>query len=225
MKKSQILVFLLILIADIIVVSLGFETGEFIFKPLICIWLMACFVLQTREIQSDLKRWLLAGLLLSWMGDVLLIFAGYDAIYFLLGLSAFLIAHIFYILLFHFIRLKENIKSRWWLVLPVVVYYGFIISLLGPSLGDMRLPVRVYGIIISFMLMLGSHMIYSTKKVAGYFIFSGALLFVISDSILAINKFYQSFELAGLLIMLTYGLAQLFITVGVIRYLSSTYKG
>ena len=224
MNKSQLFIFLLILIADIVAICFDFEIGEFFFKPLICIWLMACFVQQTREIQSNLKRWLLGGLLFSWAGDLLLIFAGYDSLFFLLGLSAFLIAHIFYILLFHFIRLKENISSRWWLVLPVVVYYGFIISLLGPYLGDMKLPVRIYGIIISFMLMLGSHMMYNTKKIAGYLIVCGALLFVLSDSLLAINKFYQPFELTSLFIMLTYGLAQLFITMGVIRYLSSAYK-
>jgi hypothetical protein len=49
-------------------------------------------------------------------------------------------------------------------------------------------------------------------------------LFVISDSALAINKFYQSFELAGIIIMLTYGLAQLFIIEGVMRYITSDYK-
>jgi uncharacterized membrane protein YhhN len=48
---------------------------------------------------------------------------------------------------------------------------------------------------------------------------TGALLFVVSDSTLAINKFYQSFEIAGVVIMLTYGLAQLFIVEGANRYI------
>jgi len=47
------------------------------------------------------------------------------------------------------------------------------------------------------------------------------VLFVISDSVLAINKFYQPFEAANVIIMLTYGLAQLFIVTGAIRYLQS----
>ena len=47
----------------------------------------------------------------------------------------------------------------------------------------------------------------------------GALLFVISDSVLAVNKFYESFELSGLVIMFTYGLAQLFITEGAMKYI------
>ena len=51
---------------------------------------------------------------------------------------------------------------------------------------------------------------------------AGAFLFVVSDSVLAINKFYQSFEAAGIIIMLTYALAQLFIIKGATRYIRST---
>ena len=53
---------------------------------------------------------------------------------------------------------------------------------------------------------------------------TGALLFVISDSVLAVNKFYYSFEWAGVVIMLTYGLAQLFICEGAIKYITSIDK-
>lgn len=223
MKKGQILIFLLLLTAELIVVFLGFETGEFLFKPLLCIWLLACFVLQTRLVRSELKKWFILALVFSWLGDVLLLFAGYDPIYFLLGLSAFLVAHVFYILFFHFIRVRENTKARWWLVPPVVIYYGTLIWLLSPYLGDMVLPVRVYGIVISFMLMLAMHMNYIKHKRAGLLMLAGAILFVISDSILAINKFYQPFGAAGLFVMLTYGVAQLFLTAGAIHYLVGTH--
>jgi hypothetical protein len=47
---------------------------------------------------------------------------------------------------------------------------------------------------------------------------------VISDSVLAINKFYEAFEPAGFIIMLTYGSAQLLIVEGGRRYLTSTSK-
>jgi len=81
--------------------------------------------------------------------------------------------------------------------------------------------VRIYGIVICFMLLLAMHMAFMRKKQGGGWMTAGAFLFVISDSLLAINKFYSSFEGAGLLIMLTYGLAQLFITEGAIRYIRS----
>ena len=53
---------------------------------------------------------------------------------------------------------------------------------------------------------------------------TGALLFVISDSVLAVNKFHHSFEIADVVIMLTYGLAQLFIVEGAIKYITSIDK-
>jgi uncharacterized membrane protein YhhN len=68
------------------------------------------------------------------------------------------------------------------------------------------------------MLLLALHLFFIRNKRAGLFMLLGAVLFVISDSMLAINKFYQPFNGAGLLIMLTYGLAQFFIIRGAILY-------
>jgi len=223
-KKYRILLFAAILFADLVAVQQHYKIAEYIFKPLIVIWLLAYFVLQTKLVRSNLKKWIIAALLFSWLGDVLLMLQDDNSLFFLLGLSAFLVAHIFYIIIFHFIRLNENVKSRWWLVVTVALYYLILISLLSPHLGDMKLPVRIYAIAISFMFMLAMHMLFIKNKNAGFLLMTGALLFVLSDSILAINKFYQSFEVAGIFVMLTYGLAQLFITEGAIRYISSAYK-
>lgn len=223
-KRYWLILFCAILTANLVAVQLNYKIAEYIFKPLSIIWLLAYFILQLRTVRSNLKKWIIAALLFSWLGDVLLMLQNDNSLFFLLGLSAFLVAHIFYILFFHFIRVKENVKSRWWLVLIVALYYLILISLLSPHLGDMKLPVRIYAIVISFMFMLAMHMLFITNKNAGLLLMTGALLFVLSDSILAINKFYQSFEIAGIVVMLTYGLAQLFITEGAIRYISSAYK-
>jgi uncharacterized membrane protein YhhN len=82
----------------------------------------------------------------------------------------------------------------------------------------MKIPVLVYGIVISVMFLLALHMLFIKNKEAGKLMMFGALLFIASDSILAINKFYESFEYAGIAIMLTYGIAQLLITLGAVRY-------
>ena len=218
-KKYRIIVFLFILLADLIAVQLNYKIAEYVFKPLIVIWLFAYFILQTRLVKSDLKKWIIIALLFSWLGDVLLMLQGDNSVFFLLGLSAFLLAHMCYILFFHFVRTRENVKSRWYLLLIVVVYYTFLISILSPWLGEMKLPVRIYGIVISFMFMLAMHMLFIKNKTAGLSMMIGASLFVISDSVLAINKFYQPFPQAAVIIMLTYGLAQFFITEGASRYI------
>ena len=225
MKKNyRIILFSLILLAELTGIQLKNETIQFIFKPLLVIVLGSYFISKTYSVINSLKGWIVAALFFSWAGDVLLMFQAKKEIFFLLGLVAFLFAHVCYIIFFHGIRVRESIKSNVWLLFIVVIYYAALISLLSPHLGDMKLPVRIYGIVISFMFMLAMHMLFIKNKIAGRLMMIGALLFVISDSVLAINKFYQSFEVAGILIMLTYGLAQLFIIEGAMQYITSKYK-
>ena len=67
-------------------------------------------------------------------------------------------------------------------------------------------------------------MFFIKNKKAGKLMMIGALLFVISDSVLAVNKFYSSFMEAGMIIMFTYGIAQLLIVQGAIEYISRDKK-
>jgi uncharacterized membrane protein YhhN len=130
-----------------------------------------------------------------------------------------LIAHIFYILFFLVVRSREKLRSNLVLLIIVLFYYVSFISFLGPYLGEMKMAVRIYGIVISYMFMLAMHMLFLDNRLAGRLMMAGAALFVVSDSVLAINKFYREFTLAGPLIMITYGFAQLLIVEGVINYL------
>jgi uncharacterized membrane protein YhhN len=220
MRPALWLIFFLIaFIANLVSIQLQNETLQLISKPLIILTLVIYFLSATRSFNNKLEKWVVAALLFSWLGDVLLMFQEKNAVFFLLGLSAFLIAHIFYIVFFHNIKTKEKISSRWWLLLPVAIYYAVLIAVLYPHLADMKIPVPVYGIVISFMLLLALHMLFIKNENAGLGMMLGALLFIASDSVLAFNKFYRSFESAGLIIMITYGLAQLFIVKGAVKYI------
>ena len=86
----------------------------------------------------------------------------------------------------------------------------------------MKIPVLVYGVVISTMLLLALHLIFIKKREAGLWMVGGAVLFVISDSILAVNKFYHPFAGSGAAIMITYGLAQFCIIKGAIKYLCAS---
>ena len=104
------------------------------------------------------------------------------------------------------------------------IYYAILIILLNPSLAaaDMQMPVIIYGLVISLMLVLALHMLYSRNKEAGKLMATGAALFVLSDSLLAVNKFYHPFSYAGTAVMLTYGLAQYQLISGVYVYFPKT---
>ncbi|MBP9102511.1 MAG: lysoplasmalogenase [Chitinophagaceae bacterium] len=223
-QKHWTFLFAIVLLGELIGIQLQNSILQFIFKPLIIPVVIGYFDSQINDITKGYNKWIVAALIFSWIGDVLLMFQDKKDIFFLLGLSSFLLAHVFYIIYFHQVRVKEKVKSNPWLLVIVVIYYAALISFLSPYLGDMKLPVRIYGIVISFMFMLALHMLFIKNKQAGKWMMIGALLFVLSDSLLALNKFYQSFEFASVMIILTYALAQLFIVKGAVDYFNSAVK-
>ena len=225
MKKNVwIVLFTFILLADLIAVYLGKDSWRYASKTLLMPLLVIYFVTAAKSIGEGLKKWIVLALVFSWGGDVLLLFESKNSLFFLSGLSSFLIAHIFYIFFFQGIRVRENISGRIWLLLPVVVYYVIFIAILSPLPASMKLPVQIYGVVISFMLMLALHTGFIKNKKAAGWMMTGAVLFILSDSLLALNKFYSSFPYAGIAVMLTYGMAQLCITGGAVKYICNSGK-
>ena len=223
-KKFWIILYLAVLAADLFAVYTNNETLRYITKPLLMPLLIVLFIFQTTGFNSSLKKWIVLALAFSWAGDVLLIFESTNGNFFIFGLVAFLIGHIFYILFFENVIRKEGLRKNYWWFLPVIVYYIALIYFLSPKLGDMRLPVRIYGIVISYMLIQALQTGRIKNMAAATLMIGGAVLFITSDSILAVNKFYESFAYAGIAIMLTYGIAQLLITLGAVKYISSASK-
>jgi uncharacterized membrane protein YhhN len=226
MKKSaDLFLFAISLIADLSGIYLQNESLVYAAKPVIVISLMLYFFSQTSAAQSNLKKLIAGALFFSWAGDILLMFEPKISTLFIFGLIAFLAAHLFYIFFFAAIMTNENVRLKRNLLIPVLIYYAALILFLYPHLEKMRWPVKGYGLAISSMFLLALHLLFIKNKPAGQLMMAGALLFVLSDSVLALNKFYQPFEFAGIIIMLTYGLAQLFIIAGSAGYLRSAKSG
>jgi uncharacterized membrane protein YhhN len=219
-----ILLFLIVLAGDLVAIQFHDNLLHSVFKPLIIPVIIGYLDSQVKNLTKSISKWVLYALLFSLAGDVLLMFQEKNSIFFLLGLSAFLIAHIFYIIFFNNVWIIEKVRNNYFLVVVVLVYYVALISILLPNLGDMKIPVLVYGFVISWMLMMALNMLFIRNKQAGQWIVTGAFLFVLSDSLLAMNMFYQPFASAGVLIMLTYGLAQFFIVQGVVIYIHRRNK-
>ena len=135
----------------------------------------------------------LIGLLLSLGGDIALIFQE-NRKAFTIGLALFLAAHIAYIVVF--ILLGK--VSTWELLSGVALLATAIMfyRLLAPNLGSMKVPVIAYIVIISLMvnqaLASFSSPIFSSTQ--AWMIASGALLFYISDVILAANRFWKPWK-------------------------------
>ena len=168
----------------------------------------------------ETKNLLLISLLFSWLGDCVLLFADQDELYFIIGLALFLVAHLF--LVFLFIDQKretfqqKNSKFSIGIGLIAIYLIGMLLLLI-PGLGDLKLPVTLYAIVISIMLSLALRGIYHWEKESKHIVFIGAISFVISDSILAIDKFYTGISKDTFWVMLTYLIAQFCITYGILK--------
>ncbi|WP_427873136.1 lysoplasmalogenase [Flavobacterium sp. MMS24-S5] len=163
---------------------------------------------------------LLAALVLSWLGDVILLFTDLGEIYFILGLLCFLSAHIIYCILFNKqkrIRKKQNKPIFIFGSILIAVYLIGMVSVLMPHLGDLEIPVSIYASIISIMLLFAFNGFLVWEKPGNQLVFLGAIFFIISDSILAVNKFYAPIPKSSFFIMLTYLLAQYLIVVGILK--------
>ena len=150
------------------------------------------------------------------MGDILLIFEGRP--FFILGLLSFLLAHVLFVLIFR--SRAGTIKLDFYTVvcsLFILSYYFFFMKFLWPHLGAMRIPVLAYAFVISGMLWMALQLLRSTSSLRGHIVL-GALFFVVSDSLLSIQLFYSSFELAHFYVMLTYLLAQLLLVYGILNF-------
>lgn len=194
--------------------AFGIPWLEQLSKPLLVPVLIGYFLNVTRGHSSKNRSLVLIALICAWVGDVALMFDSQYPILFIVGLSGFLLAHMHYI--YVFVRSGKRIHSLpkiMWGVIPLFVLYTVgLLSKLWPYLNELQIPVFIYALVL--MLMGIAAMVRNVKT--GYqCVLFGALLFVVSDSLLAFNKFITPLNNSGLYIMTTYSFAQLFIVLGV----------
>ena len=164
--------------------------------------------------------WFGVGILLSLLGDVLLMISLERM--FLSGLAAFLLAHISYIIGF-----KEQLlnTTAWSFVLMFFLLLNGV-RLIRRIVGSMRAkgqnamvnPVIIYSLVISLMLYAAMSTIFDPawKTSASFLVSMGAFLFLLSDLILAWNRFVSPVKNERILNSVTYHLGQIGLIAGVI---------
>jgi uncharacterized membrane protein YhhN len=225
MFKNHTIIYILFgLVALLDIISIEFFPGlRYFTKPLLMPLLMLAYFLEARPL-GFFSIILLSGLFFSWLGDILLMLEELDGSLFIGGLVSFLTAHLLYIGYFAKTKSPRNsyLKSRPVMLLAVLAYIIELMYILWPTLGGMKIPVLIYGVVIGTMLSFALWQIGKLDKKAALLFCAGAAFFVLSDSLLAINKFHSQFSFAGMAIMFTYGLAQYLIVRGSARHLETT---
>lgn len=155
------------------------------------------------------RRLLSVALLFSSLGDVLLA-CGRN--FFVAGLAAFLCAHLVYVGMFVRHRASVAAPSGKFGLPVLTMLYGLVFAAwLGPSLGALRVPVFCYIVAIVAMVATAGRANYRSG-----WVLTGAILFLISDSLLGAGRFKMEIPLGGLLVWTTYYAGQCGITLGVL---------
>lgn len=228
MKDKHIIWLYLFLIATVLDLSFLTDQNEsmrFFSKPLILLGLILYFYFISKPIASTLlAKTILAALLFSWLGDILLLWSDF----FIFGLGAFLMAHVCYIFGFRLAQQPETGLDSWHFIrtffynLPIFLVAGLVFYFIYPNLGGLKIPVIAYILVIVGMVTTARARFKKTNPASFWQVFIGALLFLVSDGILALARFYQDFAEAGILIMGTYATAQLLLVMGIRSYLIGT---
>ena len=208
--------FIVLVILDLITGSLQNESLRHFTKPLILFSLFIYFVINGRSLARSTYILMLLALFFSWLGDSFLMYDAISPNYFMLGLVSFLTAHILYCVVF-LKRWNTSAPSTYWLVLIALMLYGSVLFMqLKDKLGELLIPVIIY---VSAILLMAITAFRRKKMVASEsftLVFIGALFFIASDSILAINKFLNAVPYSHILVMVTYAAAQYLITKGIL---------
>lgn len=209
-EKLFVLVFSLALGADLFFIAQTLPY-RFFSKPLIMLALIGLYLSKNRA-SSPGSTWFLAALVFAFLGDVFLLFEG--ASFFIMGLVSFLVMQLIYAYLFSKER-KASVGFIIGTILLLLVYAIGFNSYTWSKVGDLKIAVAVYSVAIAIMVFFG---IIRDRCIPGYgYIVLGVLLFLISDSALALGKFAGGFPHVGITVMATYGLAQYFIVNGYLR--------
>ena len=149
-------------------------------------------------------------LIFSCLGDTFLMFQGKNPQFFLLGLGSFLVAQVAYSGIFKPSR-TTNYNKRF----PFIIYgFIFVLLLTNKIPKGFMMPISAYATAIMWMGITAAERHTNIKSYG--FVLIGAILFIISDSLIAINKFAFSIPLSDLWVMSTYIAAQYLIVQGVL---------
>ena len=214
-RQFTILFFIIVLIELLTGSSESLQNVHYIAKPAIIISLIFLFIKTSESLSKPIKNLMLLALVFSLLGDILLLFVDQSQHFFTLGLVAFLTAHLMYVLLF--LKHRNTDKSPFGFIGLLLIYAASLFYFLKDGLGVMLIPVVVYMVVILAMATTAYLRKNKVNALSYGLVFLGALFFMASDSILALNKFHQPIPWSNISIMVTYAIAQYLIVLGILK--------
>ena len=178
------------------------RTLVYVLRPLTMAALIALAALRVPAFPPRYKTLILAGLAASLAGDIFMMLRKKR---FMEGLVCFLLAQVLYIGAFRVTTLPRVDFST---ALPLLVFASIMMIILFPRAGRLKVPVAVYLTVITIMAGLGIQQYIQIGGPHAFRAYLAAILFVVSDSVLALNRFVKKIPCAQLFILIPYFAAQ-----------------
>lgn len=211
LKNFLPIIFFVILICDTYSVATVNKPFEMLFKPLLMPILASWYLISVKKANF----WFVSALFFSFWGDVLLLF---EEKFFVFGLASFLVAHLLYIkLTATYIKNKIPVKKIITAIIPFLLFFAIIVFLTFPNLNEMLVPVLVYGLVIACFGAITLINYQQSKSTENFNLFLGAVIFIISDAIIALNVFYSYSLFNNVAIIVLYSLSQFLICKSVLN--------
>ncbi len=180
----------------------GLRVLHYLFKPLATL-LIAAMVWRNAAPGHGYRRAVLAGLLLSLLGDVFLMLPG-DG--FVFGLGSFLLAHLCYL---RALRMRGGWFRPAWPVLACAVIVAGVLAYLWPHLPtELKVPVVIYVAALAGMAAQAACVWRQRPDAATMAAAVGGACFVMSDALLAIDRFALAIPFASMWVLVSYWTAQ-----------------
>jgi len=198
--------FFALLLIDAVFIIAELNTYRIFSKSLLMPALIVLIYSSIEYPNSKNKSFHLVALILSFLGDLFLQIG-----WFLPGLFSFLLAHLSYILLFVRLSDQKLISRQNWLVLICIILGGTLSERLVGIDHTMFYPVFIYASVILCMFWFSANVTQPKSKIMW-----GAIIFILSDLVLAYTMFKGKLPFGGVIVMIAYGTAQYLIAQGII---------
>lgn len=209
--------YVLVAVLNVIAEATANDNGVLLTKPLLMPLLIAWLIAMAGRRWPAPLRWLGIGLVFAWAGDLFLMGQGDAA--FMLGIAAFLVMQVCYIVAFQRVPGPGLVRAWPIALVPFGLLWLGLVALVWPDAGAMRIPVLVYSAVIILMAVAALDLVLRLPRPLAWRVTAGALVFVVSDALIALTAFgpLTASVRTSAAVMLTYTVAQGLIVTGLTR--------
>jgi len=224
-KKRGILIFWLLLVIDCVYILTNDQKFRWATKPLLIpILLLYIFQNARKNYHRTYKIYIFFALICAWAGDILLLKEDSHT-FFLVGMLCFLVMHVFYTLTFLRVKPIKIAKSQEALIASIaLIYIAFkVFDFISDDLGTLKFAVLGYMVVVVLMGIAAANTLTSSARrslALNHFV-PGAGLFILSDIILAVDRFHFHEPFLQVAVMISYGYAQSLLVEGFTKMLKA----